>query len=169
MFSCRTSLLFTNVLSRTDGSYYVRPGVEDALFLEGLQFSAPDVQQALVSMFSRSELVHGEHAVAVDPAVLLSHNSIDGSPLAAKQPAWKSYTISHLPHTVWVRLARNPSTVTRAMTISNPLDFGMCCERAPGTPPKPAVRYLIGVVVHVGNSMDGGHYYSFVRHGNGDW
>jgi hypothetical protein len=157
------------VLSRADGSYYIRPGVEDGLLLEGLQFASPDMQQALVSLFSASELLQGQHAVAVDPAVLLTHKSADGSALAAKQPAFKSTTISHVPETVLIRLARNPATVTSRMDVREMMDFGMCCERSPGAPPKPDVRRLIGVVVHVGKTMDGGHYYSFVRHNTGEW
>ena len=169
LFTSRTSLLFLTVLSRADGSYYVRPGIDDALTLEGLQFSAPDVQQAVVKLFSASDLLHGNDAVAVDPAVLLTHAGLDGAALSGKQPAFKSTTISHLGEMVWIRLARNPNTVTCKMLIADKLDFGMCCERATGSTPKPAVRYLIGVVVHVGSSIDGGHYYDFIRHGDGEW
>lgn len=156
------------MIAVADGAYYVRPGLLDDTLLEGLQLG-PDIQQALVAQFSRPEYVDGDNKVVVDEATLIAHKSPGGGQLSSPQPAFRSATISHLPETVFVRLARTATNLTERMQILESVDFGMCCERVTGTPMKPHVRILVGVVVHVGQTVNSGHYYSFVKHRNTQW
>ncbi len=156
------------MISVADGAYYIRPGLVDDTLLEGLQLG-PDIQQALVAQFAKPDYMDGVNKVVVDEASLIAHRSSDGSQLSSPQPAFRSATISHLPETVFVRLARDATNLTQRMQILESVDFGMCCERVAGTPMKPRVRILVGVVVHVGETVNSGHYYSFVKHRNTQW
>lgn len=164
----RVSYVFFDMVDR-DGSYYMRESLQQDTLLEGLQVDGGDLQKSLVALFSNSEVIDGDNSIVVDAEVLARHKAQNGSVLSGKQSALKTSKIQQLPDTVFVRLHRTGPNVTKHFSVRERVDFGSCGERKEGVTPKPVTLTLVGVVVHAGNTEDGGHYYSYIRHCNGQW
>lgn len=158
-----------------DGSHYQRVDTDNSFLLEGLLLDAANIQTSIVLRFSSSETLHGGNALVVDEQVLTSHTGAEGEALSGKQAAWRSSKISKLPSTVFIRLQRNASNVTKRFSITETVDFSPACDSLLQAAPhnavdgKPLVRSLTAAVVHVGNVARSGHYYTLVRHHTGSW
>ncbi len=168
MLLLRVSFVFVDLIN-AQGGYYLRHNQEHGLLLEGLSVQSRDIRQSIVSLFSKSEIMANENAVTVDDSVLLEHKTPDGSVPVGKQTAYKTIKVTQLPETVFVRLERTADTITKQFSVLETVDFGSCREWKDGSAPKPHVLRLVGSVVHKGNTVDGGHYYSYVRHVTGQW